>query len=123
MKKGKAKLREKAMSLELKNTRLPQLFSLLEQQGSTAFICYAIGLEYKKHQQYAEACDWFKKTILIDANDLAARYQLAQSLAENGHEKEALTVYDQGIEIAEKLNDLKTLAEFKNARLNLELEL
>jgi len=123
LKKGKAKLQEKAMSLELKNTRLPQLFSLLEQQGPTAFICYAIGLEYKKHLQYAEACDWFKKTILIDANDLAAHYQLAQGLAENGHETEALTVYDQGIAIAEKLNDLKTLAELKNARLNLELEL
>lgn len=111
------------MSSAKDNPRITQLFSLIQQQGADAFSCYALAMEYRKAGETQEAINWLQKTLELDPEYLAVYYQLAAQYASLDDNKNALIAYDQGIRLAEAKNDLKTLAELKNARMNLELEL
>lgn len=111
------------MSSAKDNPRITQLFCLIQQQGADAFSCYALAMEYRKGGETTVAIQWLQKTLDLDPEYLAVYYQLAALFANEGDNKNALTTYDQGIQLAEAKKDLKTLAELKNARMNLELEL
>ena len=111
------------MSSAKDKPRITQLFSLIQQQGADAFPCYALAMEYRKLGEIKEAIHWLNKTLELDPDYLAVFYQLAALYASLDDTKNALNTYDQGILLAEAKKDLKTLAELKNARMNLELEL
>jgi tetratricopeptide (TPR) repeat protein len=111
------------MSSAKDNPRITQLFKLIEQQGADAFSCYALAMEYRKSEAFLDSISWLHKTLEIDADYLAVYYQLASLYTACNDIKNALSTYDKGIILAEKKKDFKTLAELKNARLNLELEL
>jgi len=122
LKNKNTKLRQKPMSSAKDNPRITQLFSLIEQQGADAFSTYALAMEYRKAGESREAINWLHKTLELDPEYLAVFYQLAALYASLDDNKNALITYDQGIQLAEAKKDLKTLAELKNARMNLELE-
>jgi Tfp pilus assembly protein PilF len=111
------------MSSAKDNPRIAQLFKLIDQQGADAFSTYALAMEFRKAGETTEAIHWLKKTLELDPAYLAVFYQLAGLYASINDNKNALTTYDQGIQLAEAKKELKTLAELKNARMNLELEL
>ncbi|MFN3529139.1 MAG: tetratricopeptide repeat protein [Bacteroidia bacterium] len=109
------------MNNEINNSRLEQLLQLLELQPNEGFLCYAIGMEYRKAKRFHEAIHWFKKTLEKDTQYLAAWYQLAEVQLEVGDKDSSKSAYEAGIRLATALNDVKSLAEFKNALLNLEI--
>lgn len=111
------------MSSAKDNSRITQLFSLIQQQGADAFSCYALAMEYRKAGEIQEAIHWLQKTLELEPEYLAVFYQLAALYASLDDTQNAMITYDQGIQLAETKKDLKTLAELKNARMNLELEL
>ncbi len=111
------------MSSAKDNPRITQLFRLIEQQGADAFSCYALAMEYRKAGESREAIKWLQKTLELDPEYLAVFYQLAAMYASLDDNKNALFTYDQGIQLAEAKKDLKTLAELKNARMNLKLDM
>ncbi len=111
------------MSSAKDNHRIAQLLTLMQQQGPDAFSCYALAMEYRKTGDSQLAIGWLQKTLALDPEYLAVFYQLGELYANLGDTKNALNAYDQGIALAEKRRDTKTLAELRNARLNLELEL
>lgn len=110
------------MNNEIINNRLAQLLLMLEKQPNQSFLHYALGIEYRKANRMENALECFRKTLEIDPNYLAAWYQLAEIQAATGHKEAARNSYACGINLAQKLNDIKGLAEFKNALLNLEIE-
>lgn len=111
------------MSSAKDNPRITQLFRLMEQQGADAFTSYALAMEFRKAGETNEAIHWLQKTLELDPEYLAVFYQLAALFASIEDTKNALITYEKGILLAESKKDLKTLAELKNAKMNLELEL
>lgn len=109
------------MSAAPENARILQLLAL-HAQNNDAFSSYALALEYKKLGAFPEAIQWFEKTLQIDGHYLAVFYQLGQLYVSLKQLEQALSVFDRGIELAMLQQDVKTLAELKNARMNAELE-
>ena len=110
------------MNNEINNSRLTQLFALLSDQPQEIFLHYAIASEYKKVQNWDEAAAWFLRTLALNPSYIAAYYQLAEVYEANGQRSEAKAAYETGIIHAQAAKDLKSISEFKNALMNLEIE-
>lgn len=110
------------MNNEINNSRLSQLFALLSDQPQEVFLHYAIASEYKKAQNWEEALVWFQKTVQLTPDYIAAYYQMAEALEANGQREEAKKSLETGLEYAQAAKDLKSISEFKNALMNLEIE-
>ena len=102
--------------------RLDYLLQLHQEQPNDPFLVYGIALEYKKIA--SEQTDTYFNLLLQSFPDyLATYYQAAEYFAEKGSYDKALEIYDKGINLATSLNEMKTLAELKNAKQNLEIDL
>lgn len=110
------------MNNEINNSRLTQLFALLSEQPQEVFLNYAIASEYKKMQNWAQAVLWFEKTLQLEPSYLAAYYQMAEALEASNQREAAKRAYEIGITYAQAAKDLKSISEFKNALMNLEIE-
>jgi len=110
------------MNNEINNSRLTQLLALLSKQPQEVFLHYAIASEYKKEQNWEEAVFWFQKTLQLDPSYLAAYYQMAEAFEANEQRDAAKKAYEVGIIYAQAAKDLKSISEFKNALMNLEIE-
>lgn len=102
--------------------RLDYLLQLHQEQPNDPFIIYGIALEHKKTNS-TEGLIYFEKLLNSFPDYLPTYYQAAEYFTENNKMDMALTIYDKGIELASSLNEMKTLAELKNAKQNLEIDL
>jgi hypothetical protein len=102
--------------------RLDYLIQLHIEQPNDPFLIYGIALEHKKTND-PEASTYFEKLLVSFPDYLPTYYQAAEYFIENNKMDVALTIYDTGIELASTLNEMKTLAELKNAKQNLEIDL
>ena len=102
--------------------RLKYLLQLHLEQPNDPFLLYGIALEYKKNDS-SETGTCFDKLLTVFPEYLASYYQAAEYFGEKGYYEKALAIYDKGIELAASLNETKTLAELKNAKQNLEIDL
>jgi hypothetical protein len=102
--------------------RLEYLLQLHKEQPNDPFLVYGIALEYKKidSDETAIYCDLLLNSF---SDYLPTYYQAAEYFAEKGDHEKALEIYDKGIHLAMSLNEMKTLAELKNAKQNLEIDL
>ena len=105
------------------NWRIKQLFELLEDDPEDEFVNFAIAQEYKKTGNLELAIQYFLKLKSINENYVGLYYHLADSYVRIDDEINALQTYDEGIMIAQRMNDLHALGELKNAKINYELEL
>lgn len=102
--------------------RLDYLIQLHQEQPNDPFLVYGIALEYKKHNA-PEASVFFEKLVHSFPEYLPTYYQAAEYYVENNKMELALIIYEKGIKLASSLNEMKTLAELKNAKQNLEIDL
>lgn len=102
--------------------RLDYLIQLHKEQPDDPFLLYGMALEYKKTDS-SETGLCFDKLLGSFPDYLASYYQAAEYFAEKGFYEKALNIYDRGIHLATSLNKMKTLAELKNAKQNLEIDL
>lgn len=102
--------------------RLDYLLQLHQEQPNDPFLLYGIALEYKKSES-SETGPCFDKLLSSFPDYLATYYQAAEYFAEKGYYEKALEIYEKGIHLASSLNEMKTLAELKNAKQNLEIDL
>ena len=79
-------------------------------------------MEYKKTNS-DETESYFALLLNSFPDYLATYYQAAEYFAEKGSYEKALKIYETGITLATSLNEMKTLAELKNAKQNLEIDL
>jgi len=103
--------------------RLDLLLQLQKEQPDDPFILYGIALEHQKNNAVEEASVCYDQLLNTFPTYLPSYYQAAAHFAEAGEHNKAFRIYDTGIELAQKQNEIKTLAELKNARQNLEIEL
>ena len=109
------------MKNESENTRLERLLSMHQSQPNDVFLNYALALEWQKNGDKAAAIEAFEKTLSLQADYLAAYYQLGQLYHESNQLEKAISCFEKGISAAQKSNDLKALAELKNALMNAQI--
>ncbi|HWA33297.1 MAG TPA: tetratricopeptide repeat protein [Cyclobacteriaceae bacterium] len=101
--------------------RLEQLRQFAKEEPEDPFNLYALALEYLKSDQ-KEALNIFKRLLEKFPEYLPTYYPYAQLLAETKERKLAENVFEAGIEVAKKLNDLKTIRELQAAYNDLRYE-
>jgi tetratricopeptide (TPR) repeat protein len=103
--------------------RLFQLMELQQETPNDPFLLFAIAKEYEGLKDDQEALHYYQQVLDQDPNYVGVFYHLAKLYERQNAFLEAMDVYTQGISVAQKLNDQHALAELKNAKINLELEL
>lgn len=96
--------------------RLSQLKTMLTDDPADSFLNYALGLEYWKAGDKDHAHTHLTFIRQNDPDYLAAYYQLGKVAQELGRIEEALTVFEEGMAVARKQEDVKTLEELQSAR-------
>jgi len=103
--------------------RLEKLLSMLESSPEDSFITFALAKEYEGLDDLDKAKELYEKLVDKDPEYLGTYYHLAKLFELLEEPEKALVIYQKGIEITTEKNDLHALAELKNAKVNLEMEL
>jgi tetratricopeptide (TPR) repeat protein len=93
---------------------------LLEQEPNDLFLNYTLGLEHVAEHNLPEAEGLFKKVLGLDANYIAAYYQLGKLLESRKKNEEAILNYKKGLEKAKEQKNNKAASEFEEAIFLLE---
>jgi tetratricopeptide (TPR) repeat protein len=96
-------------------SRIEQLQEFLKEDSNDSFLKYALALEYVRVEEYDTARDYFLKLIKDDENYVASYYQLGKLYESLNEVEKAIEIYKNGIEIAKKIKDAKTLLEIQEA--------
>jgi tetratricopeptide (TPR) repeat protein len=99
--------------------RIRQLEKFMEEDSSDPFIHYALALEYAKVDRQ-KAIDTFEILMRTSRDYLPTYYQLAKLYESQGQKANAVRVFEDGIDLARKQNNLKTLQELQRAREEIE---
>lgn len=103
--------------------RIDQLKSFLEADPNDSFVRFALAQEYAKHGILKSALVEYLTLKENDPEYVGLYYHLGQLYEELSEPKNALTTYEEGIEVAKKQTDFHALGELMNVKTNLELEL
>ena len=104
-------------------SRIQQLKGLLAQQPDEPFLSFAMAKELEKLEDYKQAITYYESIITKNPDYIGAYYHLGMAYEFIELPEKAMVIYQQGMHIAEKINDQHSLAELKNAHTNLELGL
>jgi tetratricopeptide (TPR) repeat protein len=105
-----------------KNDRLNALLGFLEENPNDAFTLYGIALEYMSSGE-PKAQVYFDLLLDNHAEYLPTYYKAAEYFTDQGEFKKAIKIFEKGIALAEKQQELKTLQELKGAYQNLLFEM
>lgn len=101
--------------------RIAQLKQFIKADKNDPFPKYALALEFIEKEPN-ESLKLFKELLNNHAEYVATYYHAANLYEEMGLLKEARITYENGMEMARKLNDLHALKELKSAYLNFQFE-
>jgi len=96
-------------------SRIEQLQELLKNDINDSFLKYALALEYVKIKENDAARECFLKLIKDDKNYVASYYQLGKLYESLNEVEKAMRIYKNGIEIAQEIENKKTLLELQEA--------
>ncbi|MCC7534199.1 MAG: tetratricopeptide repeat protein [Bacteroidia bacterium] len=95
--------------------RIQKLIEMIDKHQDDVYLYYALGTTYLEEGNLIEAENWFKKVLQLEPDNIAAHYQLGILLHKRGVEKEAITLFEHGLKLANIKGDLKTVNDFKTA--------
>lgn len=94
--------------------RVEQLESFLRDDPGDAFSMYALALEYLKSDQ-KRSLELFESLLRQQPDYLPTYYPFAHLLLELQQPERAEQIFQQGIDLARRLNNHKTLKELNTA--------
>jgi tetratricopeptide (TPR) repeat protein len=97
------------------NERIQKLLGFYHANSKDQFIIHALALEYKKEGDFQEAIRYFQQNIEIDENYVATYYHLGKLYESLDNEKDAIAIYEKGMQIAQSINDRHALSELRSA--------
>ncbi|HPW85541.1 MAG: tetratricopeptide repeat protein [Chitinophagales bacterium] len=103
--------------------RIERLKQIIVDNPNDTFALFALAKEYEKLGDWGDAAQLLEKLLVIDSGYLGAYYHLGKIYEQLAEVKKALNIYEAGIRQAQAQQDLHTVGELRNARMNLELEL
>lgn len=83
-------------------SRIDIFAEMVKQQPDDAMIWYGLGSEYMKIERWSEAADALRNVIRINPDYTAAYQMLGTALLNAGRREEAVGVWTQGIEVAQR---------------------
>jgi Tfp pilus assembly protein PilF len=95
--------------------RIQKLRQLLEVSPDDPFLQHALGLEYVKQGDDAQAETVFKQLLAKDGSYIGSYYHLAKVEERLGKKEEARRWYEQGMRIAKEANDQHAFNELQAA--------
>lgn len=101
-------------------TRIEQLQKMLEQEPDDTFLQYAIAIEHSTAGNLDKALSCLKDVLKNNPDYLAAYYQTGKCYEKLKQFEEAKSIYEKGIEVAQKQNKNKALNELREALFLLE---
>jgi tetratricopeptide (TPR) repeat protein len=96
------------------NKRLEYLSKLVQGGTADSFAHYALGLEYKKEQQFDAALETFAKLRAKDSQYLPMYLMAGQLLVSLGRLPEAQDWLQAGIEVAKAQGNSQALGELQS---------
>lgn len=85
--------------------------AMLAAGEDNALLRYSLGGAYLKEARYREAVEHLRRAVELDREYSAAWKALGKALAEAGEHEEAVSIYRQGIEVAERRGDKQAAKE------------
>lgn len=92
-------------------TMIENLHGMLERGIDSALLRYSLGNEFLKIGDPQTAISHLRAALRFDADYSAAWRSLGKALAANGEHAEAVDVFGQGIEVAERRGDVQAAKE------------
>lgn len=102
--------------------RIQVLKEFIEKEPNDPFNKYALAMEYISQQNEEAGSLLFQELLTKHSAYLPTYYQAAHFYWEQGDLVQAEKIFREGIELAQKMNEHKTLAELKNAYRNFQFE-
>lgn len=102
----------------METQRLKQLFAFLEKAPDDTFVLFAIAQEYFKQHNFDNAEKYYLKLIDTDENYGGVYYHLGKLYEVKGKYDKAVSIYNKGIEVNRRINDIHAVNELQQA-LNL----
>lgn len=106
----------------MNTVRIEQLKQFLKEDPADPFHAYALGLEYVQAEP-ATAEFWFDKVIHEYPDYLPVYYPAAQLKVVLAKYSEAIELFENGLQLAQRLGESKTLRELNAALEQLRFEL
>jgi tetratricopeptide (TPR) repeat protein len=103
------------------NNRTEILEQFVEEDPNDSFSRYALALELEKAGDREAAVGQLREVLERDGSYVAAYYHLGRLLATLGRTDESRTVYSEGLKVAEKAGETKTVSEIREALEQLSL--
>ena len=100
--------------------RLDLLLQYLEETPDDLFLQYALAKEYEKQGMEQKAIDALEKLRKNNSNYIATYYHLGKIYERQGKSALAITIYEEGISIADQIGDAHTKRELIGAKSALE---
>lgn len=94
-------------------SRLEQLKKLAAMDPADPMTHYSVGLEYINLEAWDDAVGAFKQARAADGDYSAAYYHQARAELSAGRPADAITTLEVGIEVAQRVGDLKTVGEMQ----------
>jgi len=110
------------MSNSIKS-KIKQLARQIKENPGDSFSKFALALEFRKQGEFKKARILFEDILDSDPEYVGVYYHLGKLYEVLDRPKEALTLYKNGIKIAEKQKEARTKSELKEALKQLETEL
>ncbi|MCK5498532.1 MAG: tetratricopeptide repeat protein [Gammaproteobacteria bacterium] len=89
------------------------LQSMLEQGQDNALVRFSLGNAYLNSKDYEQAVEHLAQALKHDPDYSAAWKLYGKALAAADRDNEAITAYQQGIQIAENKGDIQAAKEMK----------
>lgn len=97
------------------SNRLEELQQFLKESPQDPFLKYAITMEYKKLGDTEKAFVGFEDLRKNHPDYVGTYYHFAKHLEEQGRKEEALEVYQEGMEVAQRLRNRHAYGELLGA--------
>ena len=101
--------------MEKSNPRIEMLKQFLSEDPQDDFSQYALALELEKAGKSSDAIVHLEQIISRNPEYLAAYYQLGNLLGKLQNPDKAITIFQQGMSIAVRQKNLKTMNELQSA--------
>ena len=102
--------------------RIDTLLQFLEEDPQDSFVRFALAKEYEKLGTLKKAIDTLEELKQMDKQYVGLYYHLGAMYVQTDDILTALTIYEEGINIAKKQADFHALSELHTAKQNILLE-
>lgn len=99
----------------MENSRIEKIKVFLKDNPRDAFLNYALAIEYIALDETEKAITLFKNLLLDHPDYSATYYHYGKLELKNNRKEEAEKLFKTGVEVAQKNNELHSLAELRSA--------